>query len=121
MKAWRLILLKQGFPKPIADLPEADIKFKGVRGWIAQGEDHQVVFFEIERLAEVPSHNHDTPQWGVVVEGKMELSIGDETRVYQNGDDYLIPAHTMHSARFLTFCRVVDFFGEKMRYKPKAR
>jgi len=23
------------------DLPEADIQFKGVRGWIAQGECHQ--------------------------------------------------------------------------------
>lgn len=114
-------ILKQGFPKVITDLPEADIQFKGVKGWIAQGESHQIVFFEIEPFAEVSEHSHDSPQWGIVVEGKIELTIGDETRVYEKGDEYFIPAHTKHSAKFLSKCRPIDFFGEKMRYKPKVR
>ncbi|MCK5593226.1 cupin domain-containing protein [Candidatus Bathyarchaeota archaeon] len=113
--------LKQGFPKVITDLLEADIQFRGVRGWLAQGESHQLVFFEIEPFAEVSEHSHDSPQWGIVVEGKMELTIGDETRVYEKGDEYFIPAHTKHSARFLSKFRAIDFFGEKMRYKPKVR
>jgi len=112
--------LKQGFPKVITDLPEADIQFRGARGWIAQGKSHQIVFFEIEPLARVPEHSHDTPQWGIVVKGKMELTIGNETRVYEKGDEYFIPAHTKHSAEFLSKFRAVDFFAEKMRYKPKA-
>jgi len=112
--------LKQGFPKPLTDLPEADIEFKGFRGWIAQGENHQIVFFEIERVAEVPEHSHDYAQWGIVVEGRMKLTIGGETKIYEKGDDYVIPAHAKHSAGFLTACRVIDFFGEKMRYKPKV-
>ena len=113
--------LRQVFPKVIKDLPEADIQFKGVRGWIAQGESHQIVFFEIEPLGKVSEHIHNSPQWGIVVEGKMELTIGDEARVYEKGDEYFIPPHTKHSAKFLSKVRVIDFFGEKTRYKPKVR
>ena len=112
--------MKHQFPKAITDLPEADILLKGVRGWIAQGENHQLVFFEMEPIAEIPEHSHNYPQWGIVVEGKMELTIGDETKVYEKGDEYLIPPHTNHSAKILTKARVIDLFKERMRYKLKA-
>jgi quercetin dioxygenase-like cupin family protein len=114
-------MLKQGFPRLVTDLPEADIQFRGVRGWIAQGESHQIVFLEIEPSGEVSEHSHGSPQWGIVVEGKIELTIGGETRFYEKGDEYFIPAHTKHSAKFLSKFRSIDFFGEKMRYKPKVR
>jgi len=109
----------EGFPRFITDLPEADIQFKGVRAWISQGDDHQVVFFVIAASGEVSEHFHETPQWGVVVEGEMELTINGETRVYQKGDEYYISAKAKHSARFRSRCRTVDFFCEKDRYKPK--
>jgi len=113
--------LKQGFAKPITDLPEADIPFRGARGWISQGESHQIVFFQMDPIAEVSEHSHDYSQWGVVIEGRMKLTIGEKTKIYEKGDDYVIPAHVKHSAKFLTACRVIDFFGDKMRYKPKVR
>jgi len=114
-------MLKQGFPKVITDLPEADIAVKGVKGWISQGENHQIVFLEIEPRTEMPEHSHNSPQWGVVVEGKMELTIGNKAMIYEKSDEYFIPAHTKHSARFLSKFRSIDFFGEKTRYKPKIR
>ena len=79
-----------------------------------------MVFFEMKLLIQVPEHSHEAPQWGIVVEGRMELTINDKTEIYEKGDEYFIPAHTRHSARFLSECRVVDYFGEKMRYKPKV-
>ncbi|NIO37874.1 cupin domain-containing protein [Candidatus Bathyarchaeota archaeon] len=109
---------KKSFPKIITDLPEADINFEGVRGWIAQGDNHQIVFFEIELSAEVPEHSHNT-QWGIVVEGEMELTIDGKAKVYREGDEYLIPAQAKHSAKFLTKCRIIDFFTDKTRFKPK--
>ena len=113
-------VLKHGFPKAVTDLPEADIEFKGVRGWIAQGESHQIVFFEIESSGEVSEHSHNSSQWGIVVEGKMELTIDGKSKIYEKGDEYFIPARVKHSAKFLSKCRVLDFFGEKMRYKPRV-
>ena len=112
-------MLKQGYPKMITSLPEARIEFKGVKGWISQGTDHQIVFFEMEPLGNASEHSHESPQWGIVVEGKMELTIGGRIHVYEKGDEYFIPAHTKHSAKFLTRVRAIDFFAEKARYKPK--
>ncbi len=110
----------EGFPKFITDLPEADVPFKGVQAWISQSGNHQVIFFDIAPSAEVTEHFHETPQWGVVIEGEIELTIDDETKVYGKGDEFHIPARAKHSARFRSRFRSVEFFCEKSRYKPKS-
>ena len=106
------------FPDAIHSLPEADIPFPGVRGWLSQAADHQIVFFEIEPIGEVPPHHHGE-QWGVVVEGEMELTIGGQKRRYRAGDSYHIPAGVEHGARFITAVRAIDFFADADRYKVK--
>jgi quercetin dioxygenase-like cupin family protein len=105
-----------GFPRAITSLPEADIPFPGVRGWISQGNDHQIVFLDIEPIGEVTPHSHGE-QWGFVVEGEMELTIGGEMRRYHAGDSYHIGAGVVHSARFLTRFRAIDFFADRNRYR----
>ncbi|MFB3853268.1 MAG: cupin domain-containing protein [Vicinamibacterales bacterium] len=107
------------YPEMITALPEADIPFKGVRGWISQAAEHQVVFLDIEPIGLVAPHRH-AEQWGVVVEGEMELTIGGETRRFGPGESYYIPAGVEHAATFLTRVRVIDVFGEPARYRPKA-
>lgn len=108
------------FPEIITLLPEADMQFEGIRAWILQGEKHQLVFFEMAPSACVPEHSHDYPQWGMVIEGKMELVIDGKPRICEKGDEYLIPAHAKHYARFLSKSRVVDLFSEKGRYRLKS-
>ncbi|MCW4055042.1 MAG: cupin domain-containing protein [Candidatus Bathyarchaeota archaeon] len=109
-----------GFPTVITDLPEADMPFQGVKAWILQGEKHQLIFFEMQPTALVPEHSHNYPQWGMVIEGKMKLTINGKTKTIKKGDDYLIPAQAKHQAKFLTKTRVIDFFSEKTRYKTKT-
>jgi quercetin dioxygenase-like cupin family protein len=111
---------KQGFPDVITDLPEANVQFKDIRAWILQSEKHQLVFFEMEPSAQVPEHSHDYPQWGMVIEGKMELTIDGKTKLIEKGDDYVIPAKAKHYARFPSKTRVMDLFSEKTRYKTKS-
>jgi quercetin dioxygenase-like cupin family protein len=108
-----------GFPRVINDLPEADVPFPGVRAWILQGENHQLIFFEMQPTAVVPEHSHRYPQWGMVVQGTMRLTINGKTSTIQKGDDYLIPAEAKHHARFLTRTQVIDLFSERTRYKAK--
>jgi len=106
------------YSKIIDKLPEADISFRGVAGKILQGESSQLVFMEIEPIGEVPPHAHGA-QWGVVIDGEMELTIGGETKIYRKGDHYFIPAGVMHSARFNSKVFVVDYFEDKNRYNSK--
>jgi len=108
-----------GYPEVITRLPEAEIPFEGVKAWIMQADVRQLVFFEFEADAKVPEHSHSYPQWGMVIDGGMELTISGKPRVCEKGDEYVIPAGAKHSAKFLSRTRVMDFFSEKNRYKPK--
>ena len=103
----------------ITGLAEADIPFAGVRGFISQAADHQVVFLDIEPIGEVAPHSHGE-QWGVVIEGEMELTIGDVTRTYGRGDSYHIPAGVVHGATFRTHFRAIDVFADRDRYQAKS-
>ena len=108
------------YPEVITRLPEADIQFDGVKAWILQSDARQLVFFEFEADADVPEHSHGYSQWGMVIDGKMELTISGKPRICEKGDEYVIPADAKHRARFLSRTRVMDLFSEKDRYKPKT-
>lgn len=109
-----------GYPEVITRLAEADVQFEGIRAWILQGKKHQLVFFEMNSSAQAPEHCHDYDQWGIVIDGKMELTIDGMAGIFEKGDEYVIPAQAKHSAKFLTKSRLIDFFSEKSRYKPKS-
>ena len=106
------------YPEMIRGLPEIDISLEGVRGWLLQGGDKQVVFFDLEPIGAVPPHKHCN-QWGIVLEGKMSLTIGENTNIYQKGDWYFIPEGVVHSATFLTRVQVIDVFDAPDRYQPR--
>jgi quercetin dioxygenase-like cupin family protein len=87
---------RTGYPEVIKQLPEADISVKGIEAHVLQGEKHQLVFFETEPSALVSERSHEYDQWGMMIEGKMELIIDGKTRICENGDEYVIPAHANH-------------------------
>ncbi|NHJ13286.1 MAG: cupin domain-containing protein [Candidatus Thorarchaeota archaeon] len=104
------------YPDCIKVLPKAKIPTEGVQAWIAQGGAFQVAFFEIEPIGIVPPHSHSA-QYGFVIEGEMQLTVGDETKLYTRGDSYYIPEGVVHSAEFKTYFRAMDFFAEPKRYE----
>jgi len=110
--------MEEFYPDVILRLPDAEIPVAGVRGKLLQSEEGQLVFFEISAGASVPPHVHGA-QWGVVLDGELELTIGDETRTYRKGDTYFIPAGVTHSATCKMRCRVLDLFEERDRYRVK--
>jgi quercetin dioxygenase-like cupin family protein len=107
---------KVTYPDLIENLPDAEIPLDGVRGKLLQCADHQVVFLEIEPIGTVPIHSHGA-QWGIVIEGEMDLTIGVETRTYRAGDSYYIPAGVEHGAVFRSHFKAIDLFGEPDRYE----
>jgi len=107
------------YPEMIYSLPQADIPFKGVKGWILQGQAQQLVFMEIEPIGEVTEHTHGA-QFGMVLDGEMSLTIGGETKTCRKGDTYFIPEGTPHSAVFHSKVYVIDLFDEPARYKART-
>ncbi|WP_455463014.1 cupin domain-containing protein [Candidatus Hodarchaeum mangrovi] len=107
---------KTHFPEVITRLPEADIPIHGIKGWVAQGENFQIVFFEINSTGKIPPHSHST-QFGLVLEGEMSLTVDGKKKNYSKGETYFIPEGKIHQAEFHTRVLAMDFFDDAKRYK----
>ena len=65
----------------------------------------------IEPNQAIPVHQHPHEQLGVILEGGMELTIGDETRTLLPGDAYSVPPGVPHGGRATgDGCVVLDAF-----------
>ena len=106
------------YPEMITNLPEADIPFDGVRGWLMQSETQQLVFMDIDPIGGIPEHSHGA-QFGVVLEGEMTLTVEGVATRYKKGDSYAIPAGAVHSAEIHTAVKVIDMFDENARFSVK--
>lgn len=59
-----------------------------------------------------PSHGHPEEQISIVWEGRMELTIGDVTRMVGPGDVIVFPSDVPHAGRTLeSHCRMIDIFS----------
>jgi len=55
-------------------------------------------YLEMDQGAEVPLHSHPHEQGGILLEGKLQLTIGDETRIVHPGAMFLIESDVPHRA-----------------------
>lgn len=110
--------MSQVFPKPITELPEADVPINGIKAHLSQGLNHQIVFMEFSEDVDVPEHSHES-QWGIVLEGRIELKIDGIKKVYVKGDRFFIPKDIKHSAKIYAGYASMEFFNQVDRYKEK--
>ena len=110
--------MKSIFPEPIQNLPQANIPINGINAYLSQSETHQVIFMEFECEIELPEHAH-AAQIGIVLEGKIDLTIDGEKRTYIKGDRYYIPAGVKHSGRIYAGYADITFFDQHDRYQAK--
>lgn len=102
----------------ILGLPQVDTPFEGLEGRMIAGPHGQTVFFTAEEDFEVPAHAHGA-QWGVVVAGRLHLTVDGEVNTYGPGETYDIPAGAEHSARLEAGTSVIDVFQDPDRYRAK--
>ena len=103
------------FPEPIRNLPQADMPFDGITAYLSQADNHQILFMEFVKDTEVPEHSHEA-QWGVVLDGESELTIGGKLHVLKKGDTYYIPKDVPHSGKLKAGYKDVTLFNQKDRY-----
>jgi quercetin dioxygenase-like cupin family protein len=106
------------FPEVINNLPEADIPLEGLKAHLSQSDNHQIIFMEFEKDTDLPEHSHES-QYGIVLEGKIDLTIKGISRTYTKGDRYYIPAGIKHSGKIHAGYADITFFNEKDRYGMK--
>jgi quercetin dioxygenase-like cupin family protein len=107
-------------PEPFAEfiraLPLVDSPLCSLRGWMLQTDQALAMFYEIPDGVELPEHEHGA-QWGVVLEGSIDFTIGGETRTYSRGDTYYVPDSVAHSAVIRPGFVGIDVFADADRYR----
>ena len=70
----------------------------GARARTPYGRHIMMSYLELDEGAVVPVHRHPHEQAGMLLEGRIELTIGDETRLCKPGGMFIIPPDTAHRA-----------------------
>lgn len=104
------------FPPFIQSCPEPDSPF-AMKAHIVPSEHVMTMFYEIDDELSVPEHRHGA-QWGVVLAGSMEMTIGGTTRTFKVGDTYYVPEDVAHIAVIHAGYKGIDVFADPHRYQP---
>jgi len=110
--------MKNLFPDPIKNLPKADMPFESYEAYLSQSENHQIIFMQFGKDIDLPEHEHES-QWGIVLEGKIELIIDGKKNIYTKGDRYFIEKNKKHSGKIFAGYADLTFFNQKDRYNVK--
>lgn len=110
--------MSQVFPKPILNLPKADIPLRGINAYISQGNNHQIIFMEFTKDVYIPEHSHES-QWEIVLNGKVELFRNNTKDIFKKGNSFYIPKGMLHSAKVTKGYSSIVFFNQVDRYKKK--
>ncbi len=107
-------------PDFLMALPALDVPFPSdvVESRAMRTEDALLAFFVFHKDFDLPPHSHKA-QWGTVLQGGIDLTIGDETRNLGPGESYDIPSGVVHSGQIRAGTIVIDVFEEPDRYPLK--
>jgi quercetin dioxygenase-like cupin family protein len=92
------------------------------RRTMATTDEEMLCEFFLERGAVVPEHSHMNDQVGYVIYGRLELTVGDQTRICHQGDSYAIPGGVTHHATAQIDTLLIDVFSPPRNdYRTEAR
>lgn len=69
------------------------------------------VRIELAKGSEVPLHSHPHEQIGFVLSGRLFFTIGDESKMLEAGDGYVIPSRLLHSVQAPEDSVAIDIFS----------
>lgn len=95
------------YPDRIKSLPVFDGRFDAHK-LAAEGAD--VLFASYPAGTQIPSHSHDTDNYGVITRGELILHMQGRVTRYAAGDWYHVPAGEEHSARFEADTDEIEFW-----------
>ncbi len=70
-----------------------------------------MISYEWEKGGKMAPHDHQVEQISYVVEGKVKVTIGDESFIAEKGDSYTEPKWTLHSMEALEPSVTIEVFS----------
>ena len=83
----------------------------GITGHYAHGEKVTFGYIELKKGSAVPMHHHIHEQITYILEGQLDMVIGEVEYSMTTGMYHVIPSDVPHSAIAATDTKVIDVFG----------
>lgn len=98
------------FPERIAQLPSFDGHFTARE---LNAEGCRVLFASYTAGEQVPAHDHDTDNHGLVTAGELLLTLDGVEQCVPAGSWYQVPKFAEHAARFEQDTAMIEFWFEE--------
>ncbi len=86
----------------------------GIRSKLESGSNLTMAFMEIAPNKEGVAHDHPFDQCGVVIEGEVEMSVGEEKKRLRSMETYFIPAGVKHNWKTTSSAaKILDVVGKQ--------
>ena len=83
----------------------------GITGYYAHGSNMTFGYVELKAGSSVPLHRHTNEQITYILEGQLDMIIGDNPYSLTPGMYFVIPSNTTHAAVAITDCKLIDAFS----------
>jgi quercetin dioxygenase-like cupin family protein len=83
----------------------------GITGYYAHGENMSFGYVELKKGSSIPMHQHPHEQITYILEGRLDMIIGEMTCSLTAGMYHVINSQTPHAATAVTDCKVIDAFS----------
>ena len=94
----------------IKNIPAKEL-VPGITGYYAHGENLTFGYVELKAGSGIPLHQHPHEQITYIIEGQLEMIIGEMACSLLPGMYHVINSNTPHSAVAKTDCKVIDAFS----------
>jgi quercetin dioxygenase-like cupin family protein len=86
----------------------------GIRSRLESGTNLTMAFMEIAPDKEGSAHDHPFDQCGVVMEGEIEMSVGEEKKLLRPMGTYFIPAGIKHNWKTMSLAaKILDVVAKQ--------
>lgn len=103
------------YPSVFRSLPLFDGQFDAYK---LQARPCDVLFANYPANTSIPTHSHETHNYGVITRGELILTVDGKTTSYGIGDWYHVPANIPHAARFEVETDEIEFW---FKHDPKDK
>lgn len=83
----------------------------GLIGHYLHGQSMTLGVVEIKAGSLMDIHSHPHEQITYILEGELQMKIGEEDYLLSAGMSMVIPSHTLHGAQATVDCKVLDVFA----------
>jgi quercetin dioxygenase-like cupin family protein len=78
-----------------------------------QTENLTVAYTDMKAGVEIPLHHHHQEAVDILLEGILEMQIGEKSDTLSPGMISIVPSNITHQAKAITDCKVVTIFYPK--------